>query len=89
MENSLCLYVYLHILCSCIYRFKFPSILIVYQTIQIFVVLIVDLVHFISLQDTVCSSKDLVKSLQPENATLFCQLTGQLVLDMYKRVYIN
>ena len=50
-----------------------------YQTIQIFVVLIVDLIHFISLQDTVCSSKDLVKSLQPENATGFCQFTGQLV----------
>lgn len=59
--------------------FKNPSTLIVYQTIATLVVSIIDITYFISLRATVCSSRDLVNSLQPANATGYCQLMGTCI----------
>ena len=40
-------------------------------------VCIFDFAHYISLKATVCSSRDLGKSLQPDNATVYCQFVGR------------
>ena len=58
-------------------RFKFPLTLIIYQTLAVLIFVIFDFAHYLSLKATVCSSRDLVKSVQPENATGYCQFVGR------------
>ena len=64
-------------------RFKFPSTLIIYQTFAILTVAIFDFVHYLSLKATVCSSRDLIKSAQPENATGYCQFVGRVNCNVH------
>ena len=56
---------------------EFPSVLMVYQTIAVLFSLTVDLVSYATVKQLVCSSQDLVESLEVQNSTPFCIFVGK------------
>ena len=56
---------------------EFPSVLMVYQTIAVLFFSTVDLVSYATVKELVCSSRDLVESLEVQNSTPFCIFGGK------------
>ena len=58
-------------------RFRFPTVIIVYQTIPILGCVLLDLLRYVQGHRTLCSSTDLIESLSPQRSTIICQITGK------------
>jgi len=64
------------ILSSIINRMKFPSVLIVYQSITHYVLIVFVLIGYVEKDKLFCSSADTFESF--ENPTVFCTITGTI-----------
>jgi len=58
-------------------RFKFPSVFVVFQTINVSVFIVFVLIAFTN-RELFCSSDDLVESI--DNPTPFCTIIGRNVM---------
>lgn len=58
-------------------RFKFPSIIPLYQSTAILAISALDLLRYAPGNELVCKSKDLIESLEVENSTAFCKFLGK------------
>jgi len=60
------------------YRFKFPSVFVIFQTITVSVYLVFVLIAFTNKEELFCSSDDLVENI--DNPTPFCTISGRNVM---------
>ena len=67
------------------YRFKFPSVFIIYIILGPGMTVFVDLLGNSDLKSMFCSSHDLIKSL--ESPTVYCTLSGIHVYTPAKNVF--
>ena len=56
------------------YRFKFPSVFIIYNIFSVGIIKMISFIGTISQKTLFCSSQDLMKTL--DNPTVFCTLSG-------------
>ena len=56
------------------YRFKFPSVFIIYNIFSVGIIEMISFIGTISQKTLFCSSQDLMKTL--DNPTVFCTLSG-------------
>ena len=57
--------------------FTFPSVLIVYSTLTVLVVSVLDFISFLPFNSLLCTSEDLLDNLQGgDHATILCKFQG-------------
>ena len=61
------------------YRFKFPSVFIIYGMLSLNMIEVFDVIGKVDQKSLLCSSQDLMESL--DNPTVFCTVSG--ILRMY------
>ena len=62
---------------SLFYRYKFPSVLVVYQYITVCMYTVFVLIGYTAKEDLFCGSMDLTKSF--DDPTPFCTITGMYI----------
>ena len=57
--------------------FTFPSVLIIYSTLTVLVVSLLDFISFLPFNSLLCTSEDLLDNLQGgDHATILCKFQG-------------
>ena len=69
------------------YRFKFPSVFIIYQNITVVVGAVFVLIGYTAKEPLFCSSDDVTESL--DNATSFCTIIGRSSLNCTSQIFVK